>query len=63
MQQENLISDGGMKIPTLTHETHDERKRNVNHYFRDSNFGLNTNHIPKIDMRNFDGKDPVTWIL
>ena len=45
------------------HETHDENKRNVNHDFRDSNFGLKTNHIPKIDMRNFDGKDLVTWIL
>ena len=21
------------------------------------------NHVPKIDMRNFDGKDPITWIL
>jgi hypothetical protein len=24
---------------------------------------LKTNHIPKIDMRKFDGKDPITWIL
>ena len=24
---------------------------------------MNTHHIPKIDMRKFDGKDPVTWIL
>ena len=22
-----------------------------------------THHIPKIDMRKFDGKDPATWIL
>jgi hypothetical protein len=28
-----------------------------------SNFGLKTNHFPKIDMRKFDGKDPITWIL
>ena len=44
-------------------ETHDENKRNVNHDFIDSNVLLNTYHIPKIDMRKFDGKDPVTWIL
>jgi len=44
-------------------ETYDENKINVNHDFIDSNFGLNTHHIPKINMRKFDGKDPVTWIL
>jgi hypothetical protein len=44
-------------------ETHDENKRNVNHDFIDSNVGLKTHHVPKIDMRKFDGKDPVTWIL
>ena len=44
-------------------ETHDENKRNVNHDFIDSNVGSKTHHIPKIDMRKFDGKDPVTWIL
>jgi len=35
----------------------------MNRNWIDSNFGLKTNHIPKIDMRKFDGKDPVTWIL
>lgn len=45
------------------HETHDENKRNANNDFKDSNFGLNTNKIQNIDMRNFDGKDLVTWIL
>ena len=44
-------------------ETHDENKRNVNHDFVDSNVGSKTHHIPKIDMRKFDGKDPATWIL
>src|SRR3984885_6502088 len=44
-------------------ETHDENKRNVNHDSIDSNVGSKTHHIPKIDMRKFDGKDPVTWIL
>ena len=44
-------------------ETHYENKRNVNHDFVDSNIGLKTDHIPKIDMRKFDVKDPITWIL
>ena len=47
----------------LVDETHDENKRNVNHDSIYSQFGLKTHHIPKIDMRKFDGKDPVTWIL
>jgi len=44
-------------------ETHDENKRNVNHDSINSNVGSKTHHIPKIDMRKFDGKDPATWIL
>ena len=44
-------------------ETHDANKRNVNHDIIDSNFGSKTHHIPKINMRKFDGKDPTTWIL
>ena len=44
-------------------ETHDENKRNVNHDSIDSNVGSKTHHIPKIDMRKFDGKDTGTWIL
>ena len=39
------------------------KKRNVNHDFIDSNVGLKTHHVPKIDMRKFDGKDSITWIL
>ena len=46
----------------VLHENHDEDKRNTNYDFRDSNSGLNTNHIPNIDMRNFDDKDLVIWI-
>jgi gas vesicle protein len=46
-----------------SHEIHDEDTRKVNQEWRNSNFGLKTNHIPKIDMRKFDGKDPITWIL
>ena len=44
-------------------ETHDENKRNVNHDSIDGNVGSKNHHIPKIDMRKFDGKDPATWIL
>ena len=44
-------------------ETHDANKINVNHDIIDSNVGSKTHHIPKIDMRKFDGKDPTTWIL
>jgi len=44
-------------------ETHYEKKINVNNDFIDSNVGLKTHHVPKTDMRNIDGKDPITWIL
>ena len=44
-------------------ETHDENKINVNRDFINSNVGWKNHHIPKIDMRKFDGKDLVTWIL
>ena len=47
----------------VVNETHDANKRNVNHDFIDSNVGSKTHHIPKIDMRKFEGKDPATWIL
>ena len=43
--------------------THDENKINFNHDFIDSNVGSENHHVPKIDMRKFDGKDPITWIL
>jgi hypothetical protein len=47
----------------VSHEIHDEDTRNMNQEWRNSNFGLKTNHVPKIDMRKFDGKDPIKWIL
>jgi hypothetical protein len=47
----------------VSHEIHDEDTRNMNQEWRNPNFGLKTNHFPKIDMRKFDGKDPITWIL
>ena len=48
---------------SIVEETHDEKKINVNLDFINSNFVRKNHHIPNIDMRNFDGKDPVTWIL
>jgi hypothetical protein len=47
----------------VSHEIHDEDKRKMNQEWRNSKFGLKANHFPKIDMRKFDGKDPITWIL
>ena len=47
----------------IVEETHDEKKINVNRDFINSNVGWNNHHISKTDMRKFDGKDPVTWIL
>jgi hypothetical protein len=47
----------------VSHELHDEDTRKVNQEWRNSNFGLKTNHVPKINMRKFDCKDPITWIL
>lgn len=44
-------------------KTHGESKRNANNYFIYSNIGLNTHRVPNIDMRKFDAKDLVTWIL
>jgi len=44
-------------------ETQNENKINVNHDFIDSNVGLKTHHVPKTNMRMFDGKNPGTWIL
>ena len=46
----------------IVEETHDENKINVNRDFINTNVGGKNHHIQKMDMRNFDGKDPVTWI-
>ena len=47
----------------IVEENHDENKINVNLDFIKSYVGWKNHHIPKMDMRRFDGKDPVTWIL
>jgi uncharacterized protein YlaN (UPF0358 family) len=47
----------------VSHEIHDEYTRKMNQDWRNSNFGMKTNHVPKINMRKFDGKDSITWTL
>jgi hypothetical protein len=59
----NFIIEKTPESENASHEIHDEDTRKVNQEWRNSNFGLKTNHVPKIDMRKFDGKDPITWIL
>jgi hypothetical protein len=58
----NFVIEKTPESENASHEIHDEDKRKVNQEWRNSNFGLKTNHVPKIDMRKFDGKDPITWI-
>ena len=54
----NFLQDKLTNGEKVVKETHDANKRNVNYYFIHSNVGSKTHHIPKIDMRNFDGNDP-----
>jgi len=59
----NLLEEKIFNGENVIDKAHGENKRNVNHDFINSNIGTKTHHVPKIDMRKFDGKDPVTWIL
>jgi hypothetical protein len=59
----NFVTEKTHESENASHEIHDVDTRKVNQEWRNSNFGLKTNHVPKIDMRKFDGKDPITWIL
>jgi hypothetical protein len=59
----NFLIERTPESENVSHEIHDEDTRKVNQEWRNSNFGLKTNHVPKINMRKFDGKDPITWIL
>jgi hypothetical protein len=58
-----FVTEKTPESENASHEIHDEDTMKVNQEWRNSNFGLNTNHVPKVDMRKFDGKDPITWIL
>jgi gas vesicle protein len=59
----NFVIEKTPESENASHEINDEETRKVNQEWRNSNFGFKTNHVPKIDMRKFDGKDPITWIL
>jgi hypothetical protein len=59
----NFVIERTPENENVSHEIHDDDTRKVNQEWRNSNFGLNINHVHKIDMRKFDGKDPITWIL
>jgi hypothetical protein len=59
----NFIKEKTPESENASHEIHDEDTRKVNREWRNSNFCLKTNHIPKIYMKKFDGKVPITWIL
>jgi hypothetical protein len=59
----NFVTEKTPESENAAHDIHDEDTRKVNQEWRNSNFGLKTNHVPKIDMRKFDDKDPITWIL
>lgn len=58
-----LLQEMLLRVDKVLHENQDEDKRNMKYDFRDSNIGFKTHHIPKIDMKKFDGKRLVTWIL
>jgi hypothetical protein len=58
-----LLIERPPESDNVSHEIHDEDTRKMNQDWRNSNFGLKTNNFPKIDMMNFDGKVPITWIL
>ena len=59
----NFVIEKTPESENASHEIHDEDTRKVNREWRNSNFCLKTNHIPKIYMKKFDGKVPITWIL
>jgi hypothetical protein len=59
----NFVTEKIPESENASHEIHDEDTRKVNQEWRNFNFGLRTNPILKIDMRKFDGKDPIAWIL
>jgi hypothetical protein len=46
----NFVTEKTPESENASHEIHDEDTRKVNQEWRNSNFGLKTNHIPKIDI-------------
>jgi hypothetical protein len=58
----NFVTEKTLESENVSNEIHDEDTGKVNQEWKNSNFGLKTNHVAKIYMRKFDGKDPITWI-
>jgi len=56
----NFLIESLPKSDNVSHEIQDQDTRKINEGWRNSIFGLNTNHFPNIDMSKFDGKDPIT---
>jgi hypothetical protein len=54
-----LLIERQAESDNVSHEIHDEDTRKMNQDWRNSSFELKTNHFPKINMRKFDGKDPI----
>ena len=48
----HFVTEKTPESENASHEIHDEDTRKVNQEWRNSNFGLKTNHVPKIDMRS-----------
>jgi hypothetical protein len=46
----NFLIERTPESENVSHEIHDEDTRKMNQEWRNSNFGLKTNHVPKIDM-------------
>jgi hypothetical protein len=59
----NFLIEWPPESENVSLKIHDEDTRKMNKDWRNSNFWLKTNDFPKIDMRKFDGKDPITGIL
>ena len=56
----NFIIERTPESENVSHQIHDEETRKVNQEWINYNFGLKVNHVPKIDMRKFDGNDLIT---
>jgi hypothetical protein len=59
----NFLIERPTESENVSLEMHVEDTRKMNKEWRNSNVELKTNHFPKINMRKFDGKDTITWIL
>ena len=63
------ISDVQSMLSTYMNETRKQLSKNQDETFKSTNNDTNFNtpmgfrkFFPKVDMKKFDGKDPLTWI-